>query len=177
MKLKQWLRDTTAADIMVSDVLTLRDDLSVEDASIVLIREQITGAPVVNEAGKCIGVLSMSDLVGAEDKAATLRDEIASSSFFHSSLALPASLVEAELEKVRDKLLPAAEQPISRFMTTDLVSVRRHTPLLEIVQDMVVAHVHRLLVVDDADTLVGIVSTTDILAALLREDCSNVTSN
>jgi len=86
-----------------------------------------------------------------------------------SQIAEAVFLGEAHrLAEVRDKLAPAAEQGVARFMTTDLVSVSQDTPLMKVVRNMVDAHVHRVLVLDDDGNLEGIISTTDVLAALMR---------
>lgn len=94
---------------------------------------------------------------------------LATSNFFSSNLALPESVYLEKLEQVRDKLSPAAEQPVEHFMTTDLVSVSTEDSLQEIVQSMVDAHLHRVLVIDQDKQLQGIIATTDVLAALLRD--------
>jgi CBS domain-containing protein len=134
----------------------------------VLLDEQITGAPVVDEGGECLGVLSASDIARAEATVVQERRTLAESSFWSSSLVLPSSVYEQKLSEVRDKITPAAEQPIRRFMTTDLVAVREDTPLRKVVADMIDAHVHRVLVLDANQRLAGIISTTDVLSALLR---------
>jgi CBS domain-containing membrane protein len=168
MNVQEWLSETTAADVMVRTVTTLKaDDLLAQAASLFL-REQVTGAPVVDAAGHCVGVLSVSDIMGAEQKVDKERRRIAQSSFFQSNLALPASVYAERLAQLRDKLAPAAEQPVGRFMTSDLVSVAEGTPLATVVRDMVDAHIHRVVVTDSDGKLKGIISTTDILAALLR---------
>jgi CBS-domain-containing membrane protein len=69
---------------------------------------------------------------------------------------------------VRDKIGPAAEQPIERFMTTNLVTARGHDPIEKVVRYIVDAHIHRVLVVDKAGKLEGLITTTDLLAAILR---------
>jgi CBS-domain-containing membrane protein len=168
MDIRDWLSETTASDIMVRDVITFDRDQTLAAAADLLLREQITGAPVVDADGTCVGVLSVSDVTGAEEKVADERRKVAESSLFHSHLALPASVYAAKLAEVRDKIAPAAEQPVERFMTSDLVSVREVTPLETVVQRMVDAHVHRVVVLDADHRLKGIVSTTDVLAALLR---------
>jgi CBS-domain-containing membrane protein len=169
MELRDWLSETTAADIMVRDVTTLKPDDSVSRAAAMLLGHQITGAPVVDPSGACVGVLSASDILSAEKKVAKEQRKVAESSFWNSNLALPASVYAAKLAEVRDKITPAAEQPVERFMTSDLVSVREETPLRKVVQYMVDAHVHRVVVLDANRRLKGIISTTDVLAAALRD--------
>jgi CBS-domain-containing membrane protein len=54
---------TTASDIMSTDVLTVRDGVSIEEALKILINHRITGMPVVNKKGKMVGVLSEFDIL------------------------------------------------------------------------------------------------------------------
>jgi CBS domain-containing protein len=51
-------KPTLARDIMVSRLITLRPDMDVFDAIDRLLKHQISGAPVVDEAGNFIGVFS-----------------------------------------------------------------------------------------------------------------------
>lgn len=53
-------------------------------------------------------------------------------------------------------------------MTADPVSVPPSTRLSELARSMLDAHIHWVIVVDALDRPVGIVSSTDILAALAR---------
>ena len=167
--MEDWLTSTTAADLAVRNVVSFAPHMKLAHAAKVLLREAISGAPVVDNEGVCVGVLSVTDVLGAEEKVAAEQEKVASSSFWQSHLALPASVYEEQLAKVRDKLIPAADQPISRFMTRDLVSVREDSSLRTVISYMVDALVHRVLVLDDEDRLVGLISTIDVLAAALRE--------
>ncbi len=56
------LFDVTAADIMSREVITIPQDMSVPDAARMLAQAQVGGAPVVDSAGRYIGVFSMADL-------------------------------------------------------------------------------------------------------------------
>jgi CBS domain-containing protein len=166
MEIKKWLAETHAGDVMMREVVTVNADDPLTQAAAALLREQIGGAPVV-DGRECVGVLSASDVIGAEEKAAEVREKIAESSFWSANLLLPASVYAEKLAAVRDKLAPAADQPVRRFMTADLVSAGEDTPLATIVQQMIDAHVHRVVVLEGKN-LRGIVSTIDVLAALLR---------
>lgn len=168
MSVRNWLNETQAADVMVKHVITLHPNQPLAEAAALFHHEQISGAPVVADDGRCVGVLSESDLVGAEEKAAAEVEQVARSSFWSSHLALPASVYAAKLAEVRDKIAPASEQPVEKFMTTDLVSVTEQTLLATVVADLVEAHIHRVVVLDVQQRLRGLISTTDILAALLR---------
>jgi CBS domain-containing protein len=52
------------------------------------------------------------------------------------------------------------------YMTTDVVTVRPQTPLPELMRRMIDSRLDRLVVVDEHQRPRGIVSATDILAAI-----------
>jgi CBS-domain-containing membrane protein len=54
----------SVADLMRRDPLSLRADATIREAVSLLTRKGFTAAPVINEAGRPIGVLSLTDLVG-----------------------------------------------------------------------------------------------------------------
>jgi CBS domain-containing protein len=53
----------TAKDIMTRDVVTVSPDLSAGDLAKLLIRNQISGAPVIDAKGRLVGVVSEADLL------------------------------------------------------------------------------------------------------------------
>lgn len=55
---------------------------------------------------------------------------------------------------------------VADFMTADVVSVAPTAPLADVARMMVDAHIHRVVVLDEDGKPVGIVSATDVLAAL-----------
>jgi predicted transcriptional regulator len=59
-----------------------------------------------------------------------------------------------------------AKEEVRRHMTTDPVMVRPSTPITELARMMIDAHIHRLVVVDSEHRPVGIVSSTNVLAAV-----------
>ncbi len=54
---------TTAFDIMSTELLTIREHETVEDALKILVNNRISGVPVVDANNKMIGVLSEFDLI------------------------------------------------------------------------------------------------------------------
>ncbi len=57
---------------------------------------------------------------------------------------------------------------VAASMTADPVTARPMTPLRELARMMLDAHIHRIVIVDEGDHPVGIVSSTDVLAAVAR---------
>jgi CBS domain-containing protein len=101
----------------------------------------------VDADGRCLGVLSTHDFVnrdGAEG------EEV--------SFITPGG----DVIKIDD----APGNEIRNYMTRQPVTVAPTTPLGELAQKMVDAHIHRVLVVTEEDRPRGIVTSTDILAAV-----------
>lgn len=167
MQMSEFLQ-RKAADVMVTELITLNRSDMMAGAAHTFSRERISGAPVIDDNGKCLGVLSVTDVVGAEERVAKAQQRVADDFFSKFDLILPMSIYEEELNKVRDKITPVTEQPVENFMATDVVTVNESTPLVDVVRLFVDSHIHRVVVTDDEGGLRGIISTIDVMSALLR---------
>lgn len=184
-KSADFLTEWTVLDIMERDVFTVPQTLPVSELSAELLEHGITGAPVVDEAGIVVGVVSQSDIVRAVSGLAVgaagpgydpdaskhafqveKDEEGGVSAFYHRTDgdaqggALAVSLLPAEalaMKTVEDIMMPA------RF------SVRPSTTLAGLARYLVTARLHRALVMD-AGKLLGIVTTFDILRAIAGND-------
>ena len=54
-----------AKDVMVTKVVTLRPEMNLREAAVLLLKKKISGAPVVDSDGNLVGVLSEKDLMTA----------------------------------------------------------------------------------------------------------------
>ena len=54
-----------AGDLMSREVVTIRQGMSMWEAADLLIKNQVSGAPIVDGNGKCVGVLSAADFMRA----------------------------------------------------------------------------------------------------------------
>jgi CBS domain-containing protein len=140
---------------MSTTVTTIPQAMSLAGAAHLLAQASISGAPVVDKEGRCVGVISATDFLSWAGKG-----EQAAKRPGHPPCAYSAWQV-MDIEG-----LP--EDEVRRFMTTDPVTVRSAATLGELAQMMVDAHIHRVIVVDAEERPVGIVSTTDILAAVAK---------
>ncbi len=52
-----------AKDIMTRDVLCVRPDTSIEELSSILVKNEISGVPVVDDAGVLYGIVTENDLI------------------------------------------------------------------------------------------------------------------
>ena len=57
-----------AKDIMTRDVITVSSTLTVKQLAMMLIKNQISGAPVSGKNGKIIGIVSEADIVSKKGK-------------------------------------------------------------------------------------------------------------
>jgi len=147
----------TAADLMSASLLFIPEEMSLKGAAHQLTQASVTGAPVVNRAGHCVGVLSATDFVHWID-----RDE-------HGVAACAASPAFcASWQLVDPEQLP--DVTVRDYMTRDPVMVPTTTRLGELARKMLDVHIHRVIVVDYKNKPIGIVSSTDILAAVVRAD-------
>jgi len=137
----------TAADLMVSNPVSLRAGANVREALALLTDRSFSAAPVIDEGGRPVGVLSRSDLL------------IHDREFPHHAEAhrMPDGFQEEDVDPstVRDLMTPA------------IFSVALDTPAAQVVSDMVSLGVHRLFVLDDDGTMVGVITSMDVLRHLL----------
>src|SRR5688500_7022523 len=105
------LQSLTAEDLMTSTVLTIPDNMSLRGAAHMLARDGISGAPVVDASGRCVGVISTTDFLRLADKGVQL-----------GPLAphVDCDWQMPDLEAVPDDC-------VRSLMTTDLVMVGRDT--------------------------------------------------
>ena len=148
-----------AADIMSKQIVMIPREMSLQGAARLLARAGVSGAPVIDANGFCIGVLSATDFMHWVEK------ERKPGSTKHASSENVCSawqIVENSAE---------SDGCVAEFMTKDPVLVMPGPRIGELARMMMDAHIHRLIVIDPASRRpIGIVSSIDILAALVRLD-------
>jgi CBS-domain-containing membrane protein len=147
----------TAADLMTRSVVTIPREFSLQGAARLLSRAQVTGAPVVDAQGRCIGVLSATDFVHWAEKGDRAATTPPASTGCVCSAWQMTPLVEG---------LP--EDSVGQYMTANPVTVTPDVSIVALAQMMLDAHIHRIIVVNEEHRPVGIVSSTDVLAAVAR---------
>jgi CBS domain-containing protein len=120
------------ADVMTMDPVTVAVDASVETAEQLLAAYRISGLPVVDAAGHLVGVLSRTDL-------------------FLEGGVLLSQLVRGRASRLR----------VGEVMSRPPLTVGLSATLAEAARIMRDERVHRLVVVNEQDEPIGVLSATD----------------
>ena len=142
-----------AKDIMRRKVVTVPNWMTLQELVKVFQEAGISGAPVVDERGSVLGVVSQTDLVMAR------RESSVGVPLYHREIDGAAEALGIHFEECDQTL---AEQ----IMTPGAISFSEDTPVEKLAGTMLERHIHRVLIIRD-NRLVGIVTTMDLLRALV----------
>lgn len=148
----------TAEEMMTPGPVSIAKDAPLSEAVDVLATRGFSALPVIDDAGRPVGVLSQADIIRYDrehvEHATPVPDY-----YSRSSLAWEGDIAEAVAE-VSDA--PRVEE----IMTPIVLSVERTAPAAVVAEKLCKHRVHRLFVVDEAGTLIGVISVLDILKHL-----------
>jgi CBS domain-containing protein len=147
-----------AHQIMTRPVYSVLPEATIAEAANIMLQRHISGLPVVDAAGKLVGIVSEGDFIR--------RSEISTQRKRSRWLKFLLGMGEAATDFVHEH-----GRKISDVMTRVPLTVTEDTPLEEIVTSMETSGVKRLPVMR-VDKLVGIVSRANLLqavASLARE--------
>jgi len=149
------LKDLTAADIMKKNVVTVKEDTTVEDLARLLSKHRISGAPVVNDQNQVVGIVSEGDLVSLD----------ADIHFPHYFQFLDSVIFLESTKKFEERVRKAAATEVGEIMTADVITVQKDTPAQEVATALTDKEINRLPVLD-GDVLVGIITRADLVRAI-----------
>ncbi len=147
--------EITCADIMSRDVTAVSPETSMRAALHLLRGHAVKALPVTTEDARVVGIVTQSDLL---DKAAW------------GSAGPRVSLAQRLRHVVR--LARAPQGSVQEIMTVNVRAARPHTPIADLVPLMADGGLHAVPVVDANDQLAGIVTQSDLIAALFRDRLS-----
>jgi CBS domain-containing protein len=147
----------TAADLMVPNLVSIAADATVAEAVELLVGKGYSAAPVIDESGRAVGVLSRSDLLihGRERNGPAVHDYY-----------IRAELTEDAAETPAYRPNRDAGVRVCDLMTPVVFTVAPEAPAGRVVGDMLALKVHRLFVSDREGVLVGVISALDVLQHL-----------
>ncbi len=125
------------AELMRTDLKTVRDDATVAEAIVTLVDARVSGVPVLDPTGRLVGVLSTTDILEAEAETSSPDER---EQLFESTL-------------------------VKEIMTLRPHVIGPDADVREAAQQMLYLEVHRLFVEDEGNP-VGVISQSDIVRAV-----------
>ncbi|HYF26093.1 MAG TPA: CBS domain-containing protein [Baekduia sp.] len=152
---------TTVRDVMAPDPVTVTPQDGVETVYRLMKEHELQGLPVVNEGGRCIGIVTEADLVIADEEGDL---------HIPYYIELFGGLVFLEpLRNFERKLRKAAAVTVAELMTEDPVTVDADASIRAAARRMTESHHNRLPVVEHG-RLVGVLTRLDVLRGLAAEE-------
>lgn len=154
------LRAETAADLMHENPVSIREDASIKDVFVFFAEKGYSAAPVIDESGRPVGVVSRYDLI-VHDREKTGYLSPLPEYYTKSDLTTHAGekLSGFQVERVD-------RTQVRDVMTPTIFAVRPDLPAAKVIDELLDLKVHRLFVIDENEVLVGVISTLDILKRL-----------
>jgi CBS domain-containing protein len=146
-----------AKDIMTKEVVTLNKEMGVKEVAQLLLEKDIGGAPVINEEGQVVGIVTEGDLIMEDVKL-----------HFPTFIHLLSGIIYLEsLKNFEEKLRKAVGVKVEDIMTKKVFTVDEEATLEDIATLMVEKGISRVPVLRQ-DRLVGIVTRRDIVKFLAK---------
>jgi len=151
------MSELLAKDVMVKKVITINRNASVKELSELLIKNKISGVPVVDDNGSLVGIATEGDLIVQD---ADLH--------FPRYFKLLDSIIYLEsLNKFKRNLKKYLGTKVEDIMTGKVKTVNTDTPVNEVANIMIKNNVNRVPVLDSSGNLVGIITRADIVKSMI----------
>ena len=152
-------KELLAKDIMTKKVITISRFASIEELSELLVKNKISGVPVVDKDDKLVGIVTEADIIV---KDADLH--------FPQYFKLLDGIIYLEsLKKFKENLKKYLGIKVEDIMTNNLKTVKEDTPVSEISNIMIDSNINRVPVIDKEDNLIGIVTRKDIVRSMIKK--------
>jgi CBS domain-containing protein len=149
-----------ASDIMTKEVITIKKEASIGELSELLVKNKISGVPVVDDEGRITGIVTEADIIVKDT-------ELHFPRYFK---LLDAIIYLESLNKFKASLQKHIATSVEDIMTAKVKTIRADTPVNEIAELMLDLKVNRLPVVDDNNKVTGIVTRADIVKSMISRD-------
>lgn len=149
-------RDVTAQEVMNRQVRSIRPETSIREAAEVLLTTGLRRLPVVAADGRLLGMLTRADLLQVVVTSPLMSPQAAS-----ATQPLP--------HMKSGSLLPAQQRPIAEYMLPAEATVHEQAPLNEVIDALILSPLKRVIVIDEAGKIKGIISDVDVLTHMQAE--------
>ncbi len=144
----------TVADVMTREPIVVHPETALSEAVKLIAERRISGLPVVDQAGKLVGIISETDLMWREKG-------VTPPAYF---MILDSVIFLENPAKYEEELHKALGQTVGEVMTRkNLVTVTPEKTVREAAQLLYERKVHRLPVINDAEQVIGILTRGDVV--------------
>jgi len=151
------MSELLARDVMVKKVITINKNASVAELTELIIKNKISGVPVVDDCGKLVGIATEGDLI--------VRD---ADLHFPRYFKLLDSIIYLEsLNKFKRNLRKYLGTKVEDVMTSKVKIVKEDTPVNIVANIMIRNNVNRVPVLDNDGNMVGIITRVDIVKSMI----------
>ena len=154
-------KEPRARDVMTTEVVRVPADLTVAELADVFMENEISGAPVVDEEGALVGVVSVFDVARQSSGETGVVSEPANPEFYVRGWEEQYTVDEFRRLRVQEGHLTVRD-----VMTPAAFTVEEDDPISDVARTLVDGHIHRVLVTRGHE-VVGIISSLDLLRAYL----------
>ncbi|MFH1239346.1 MAG: CBS domain-containing protein [bacterium] len=146
-----------AKDIMTTKVLTVSPDMGIPEVAQFLLKNDISGAPVVDDKNKLIGIITEDDLIFQDKKVhiPTMINILGAVIYLESFKHF-----EKEMEKIMGG-------KVADIMVKEVITVTEETDIQDIATLMTEKNIHLFPVMKN-EAIAGIVGKADVLKAIAK---------
>ncbi len=148
----------TAKDIMTKTVVSVKPDTSIEELSSLLVKNQISGVPVVDDSGTLYGIVTENDLI-SRNKRLHIPTVV---SFLDAAIYLESS------KRFEEEVKRMAATKVGDICNRKVVTIAEDTTIVDIATIMDEKKAHLLPVVRNGK-VTGIVGKRDVVKAVARQ--------
>ena len=148
----------TAKDIMTKEVMEVRADWSLQRLAEFFVEKSISGAPVTNENGKLIGVVSSTDIISNDTLPENDPHSYGPHEYYLQNLERRYAQVDISSSTIGGEPLTT----VGDIMTPAVFKVSEDTPVQKVADTMIKSRIHRIFVTRE-EKIVGVISSADML--------------
>jgi len=152
-------------DAMQKNVIAFKPNDQISDVAEILRKNKISGAPILDEDMKVVGIVSEGDIMRLLE---------VHSPEINLILPSPLDLIELplrmkhEYDEIAEGLKKAATVTVEEIMTKEVVTIKKDNNISEAAEIMDSKDIKRLPVVDNNGKIIGIVTRGDIIGAMVK---------
>jgi len=152
-------------DAMEKNVIKFHADDKISDVAQQLRDNKISGAPIVDDNLKVIGIVSEGDIMRLLEVHSPRLNLILPSPL--DVIELPIRM-KYELDEIAEDMNRAASVLIGEIMTKKVYTIKEEDDISDAAQFMDTHSINRLPVVDTEGKLIGIITRGDLISAMVR---------